>query len=251
MTIDELKKLGSSIHQRWTDEALDFPKRLNATMVIPDPKGLMGLREDVWRKHVDRLTELFHEAIDAIGDTTVADDVGTFWRAGDRVVTRFWQRGAPLGTVVRAEISTEPMRQNALDDQPRTVRAEWVTIRWDDGRQEEYIASQVLHAPRVEQANKPIVVALGAFEKGVCKEVRLGDVDFFRDLTGPGMVWEGFALDTPVLVVARVQEDEWAAYVQTPGIRRYIFAVADHGTKLWEAPARELFPELHDKPYRH
>ena len=61
----------------------------------------------------------------------------TFWKVGDQVTTRF---GTGPYEVTNVEITTEPVRENAFDDEPKQRRVEWVKVKASDGEESEYAA---------------------------------------------------------------------------------------------------------------
>lgn len=72
--------------------------------------------------------------------------------------------------------------------------------------------------------------------------IRLADHPWLDGLRGPGSVWEGAPSKQVILVVATANEQEWAAYYQLPHQgNEDAVAVANHGNKLPEQVARDLF----------
>lgn len=71
----------------------------------------------------------------------------------------------------------------------------------------------------------------------------LGFNEFFKSLTGPGSVYEGYPEDTSVNVAAvEGSYGDWATYFGTPDTPPG--REDDLGAKLPEEVAGELFPEL-------
>lgn len=248
------------VRGRWKAEIERFGLEINEFPGWPAPGSPWAARERILRDHRDNLIALTLELMTAIDDRGVsagfaasnevakhaqAEDPAalttpTFWQKGDRVVTRFSKPGTPIGTVQKAEIATGPVRANAFDDAPKVVTAEWVTIKWDDGTEDEYIASQVLKAPPGADAG----------ERFYSQRVALGVHTWTDELRQKRMAWEGAKPDLEVLIVARVQPDEWAAYMEVPHLTQDISIVADHGIKIHEEFARHLWPQLAHVRYR-
>ena len=71
----------------------------------------------------------------------------TFWRKGERVVTRFWEPGMPVGTVKEALVVFGPFQPVALSDEVVKKAVEWVTVEFDDGEVKDYAVWDLRKAP--------------------------------------------------------------------------------------------------------
>ncbi len=73
---------------------------------------------------------------------------GTFWKPGDRVVTRFWEEGHPIATVRSARVVYGKYRRNAFEKPIFGVK-EWVDIEYDsgDGARDVVVAEELKKAP--------------------------------------------------------------------------------------------------------
>ena len=69
-------------------------------------------------------------------------------------------------------------------------------------------------------------------------------------LRGAGMAWQGAAPLQDILLVATEEEEvrEWAAYYQLPHLEPDLWSVKDHGAKLPEDVARDIFGNV---PYTY